>query len=101
MTKEQFLERLRRSPRTWSLVVDILLRNESHCPLTQIAEDHGIEVKDCSEWVYAGIFLEMDGKLSMQIMVCSDRILASPLYSEEFREELLEACGLTQPIVSK
>lgn len=91
MTREEFLEALRKTPRDWNLVHGRLIRRvkeseECQCPITSLRN-----VRAGAIWKLWGTFGLSDYDMREIIDAADDNCC-----DKHLRAQLLEACGLTE-----
>lgn len=89
MTLEEFLERLRKTPRDWQVTQGLIRRgNHWQCPITSLLDE-------CA-WRYdlIGSSIGLPHHLVRQIANAADDITGE----SELRARLLEACGLAPEV---
>ena len=94
MTIEQFLARLRETPREWVLEDRWLIRLGECCPITALAAG----MPPAKDWSKAGRTYGLVGQDAYNIMAAADATFdaARVDIQSALRVRLLEACGLTE-----
>lgn len=100
LTLERFLERLRRTPRSWELIggclrMDFALphsRTLSACPITSVARGGAV---GADRWRYVAEELGLPLPLAREIVRAADGFTDD--VNDKLREQLLDACGKTEP----
>ena len=96
LTLERFLERLRKTPRSWELCGSSLRMDIAHpasrtwaaCPITSLAEGGAV---GAHQWRYVAGTLGLPMPLAKKIMRAADGITH---WNPILRKQLLAACGL-------
>lgn len=96
MTKEEFLEALKKTRREWRFIGLKIRLPDTHadghqCPITAVAKCPGMDLPNAIPIV------KLEGTLVRDILRASDReSVYRNEYDHELRKQLLEACGLEE-----
>lgn len=97
LTLDEFLKRLRKTPRSWELCGSSLrmdfpgARTHAACPITSLAPGGAVAA---NQWRYVAGELGLPLPLAKQIMHAADGFRD---VDYKLRTRLLEACGLSEP----
>lgn len=99
MTKAEFLEELKKSPRRWKLVHNGMLRIKkrgfNHCPAIFLANSQNPDRQFFITSVVSALLnLGIKQRMGQTIIAAADNVAGLTKAQKQLRKEMLKACGI-------